>query len=580
MSLGLWPLVGCAGAALELAFEPRVYTYAEVASKLTSEARHVECPVGLRSRAALIALREGTWDRACQLLHEALGIQVQQDGDDEKRFNLVIDSQLRAKEASWRRTILSWMGRQSSNLGERVLRLVNDPRADADQYNQQATALETKIAELSPSQETERRTLRNRQQDFIFASNVLFVDSARIGLYLYSLGVLQLPKDVTEESERPQQLDYQLVPPLLLNSLMEKYGLQDNRYETLFGRYSILRSKSELTFQPEFTMVSGYARSVTGTPFRIIIRDLKEGLAAAVFLGDGRSGYKGLGQSAQQVFRLRTEDTNKLLGSELAKKTYDLTGPQCDCLSMGLERYVERANAELIMPLIPQADHLSSDRFLTKSESLNSLMRDQSDWYALISDGCLILKDHFAFLDEAQSYDVASVIKLGRSMTQEVQLGNSTVWTEEGLDEYFGATPRERNWSSSPMRIDTYRGLSMADLEGGRVVFRAWRNIRKAGLQIPDERIGSVEYPLSKLSEAALAELAAEVNSLGDIELRSVSPAVLSDHRLLISWKQVGPAGQLRTVVRLWLAPERKTRLHVPASISFELGRRRSEVLR
>ncbi|MCB8933775.1 MAG: hypothetical protein H6534_10065 [Chthonomonadaceae bacterium] len=509
------------------------------------------------------------------MLHEALGIQVEQDPDDEKRFKLVIDPEVRAKDASWRRTILGWMGRESSTLGERLLKLVNDPRADAHKYNQQATDLEAKIAALSPTQETARRTLKRRQQDLILASNILFVDSGRLGLFLYSLGVLQLPKDLTEEPERAQQIDLRLVPPPLLNSLLNTYGLPGNRYETLFGRYDFRRSKRDLTFGPDFSLVSNYAYVVSSRPFRITIRDLKEGLAAAVFLGDDQSGYKGLGQSAQQAYRGRKEDTSKLFQSELGKKTYDLTGSRCDCLSVGLERYVEKANVERIMPLIPQADHLDGERhFLTKAESLNSLMPDQTDWYALLSDGCLIVRDHLAFLDEAQSYDVASVIELGRSTTPEVQLGNSTAWPEAGLDRYYSATPKERSWmgQTAPVMIDTYRGLSMSELEGGRVILRIWYRIRKTGFQIPNERIGSVEYRLSELPEAALAELAAEVSSLGDIALRSVSPESFSDHRLLISWKQVGAAGQLRTVVTLFLAAERNTRLHVPAKMSFELG--------
>lgn len=221
MSLVLCPLVACASAGLGVAFEPRVYTYAEVASKLTSEAHPVECAVGLRSRAAFIALREGTWNRACQLLHEALGIQLEQVGDDERRFKLVIDSELGATEASWRRTVLGWMGRESSKLGERVLRLVNDPNADGVQYHHQATDLETRIAAFAPSQVAERRNLRNRQAELEHAYITMSSASGRLSLFLYSLGLLRPPDDLTEASERPQQLDYRIAPPLLLNPFIE-----------------------------------------------------------------------------------------------------------------------------------------------------------------------------------------------------------------------------------------------------------------------------------------------------------------------------------------------------------------------
>lgn len=233
---------------------------------------------------------------------------------------------------------------------------------------------------------------------------------------------------------------------------------------------------------------------------------------------------------------------------------------------MGLERYVEKASIELIMPLIPQADHLTRKRSLARSESLESLMRDQSEWYAFISDNCLIVKDHLAFLDEAQSYDVASLIELARSITPEIQLLKSTVWTEGALERYFGATAKERNWWASPMMIDTYRGLSMDALEGGRVIFKIWRKLRKADLSIPADRLGSVEYSLNKLSEASLAEIAAELSSLEDVALQRISPAALSDQRLFISWSRVGPEGQLGTVVTLRLLAERELRLHVPST--------------
>lgn len=83
--------------------------------------------------------------------------------------------------------------------------------------------------------------------------------------------------------------------------------MRGNRYDTLFGRYAFGRSKSALSFAPEFGLISDYGFLLRANPFAIVIRSSKKELAASVFLGDDQSDYKGLGQSARDAYQRHAE---------------------------------------------------------------------------------------------------------------------------------------------------------------------------------------------------------------------------------------------------------------------------------
>lgn len=85
-----------------VSFEPQLYTYPEIARRLSVGGREVMCTFTLRNRAAFVSLRRRSWEDATALLADGLGVRFRQDSTRPQVWIMEEDPARKEEEQQWR----------------------------------------------------------------------------------------------------------------------------------------------------------------------------------------------------------------------------------------------------------------------------------------------------------------------------------------------------------------------------------------------------------------------------------------------------------------------------------------------
>jgi hypothetical protein len=129
----LWGTVlGCwCAASLSLATAQQVefpldyYSFAEIAQRMSTEGRRIECARDLRQRLALIHLKPRSWQQTRELLEKALDVRFRKISDAENRWVLERDPEVARVERQRRERLASYLDKEGAQ-GLRVFRLLLD----------------------------------------------------------------------------------------------------------------------------------------------------------------------------------------------------------------------------------------------------------------------------------------------------------------------------------------------------------------------------------------------------------------------------------------------------------------------
>ncbi len=118
----LWLSVGwivpCHAAQSEsrVSFIPQLYTYSEIAQRLSVGDDRVSCARTLRNRAAFVCLRNRSWQQATELLAAALSVRFRPDERDPNHWWMEENPQQARQERRWRETLAAAIQAEADGL--------------------------------------------------------------------------------------------------------------------------------------------------------------------------------------------------------------------------------------------------------------------------------------------------------------------------------------------------------------------------------------------------------------------------------------------------------------------------------
>ena len=124
--MGCWCVASLSLAtAQQVEFPLDYYSFAEIAQRMSTEGRRVECARDLRQRLALIHLKPRSWQQTRELLEKALDVRFRKISDAENRWILERDPEVVRLERQRRERLASHLDKEGAQ-GLRVFRLLLD----------------------------------------------------------------------------------------------------------------------------------------------------------------------------------------------------------------------------------------------------------------------------------------------------------------------------------------------------------------------------------------------------------------------------------------------------------------------
>jgi hypothetical protein len=124
--LGCWCAASLAIAtAQQVEFPLDYYSFAEIAQRMSTEGRRIECARDLRQRLALIHLKPRSWQQTRELLEKALDVRFRKISDAENRWILERDPEVVRMERQRRERLANHLDKEGAQ-GMRVFRLLLD----------------------------------------------------------------------------------------------------------------------------------------------------------------------------------------------------------------------------------------------------------------------------------------------------------------------------------------------------------------------------------------------------------------------------------------------------------------------
>ena len=111
--MGCWCAASLAVAtAQQVEFPLEFYSFAEIAQRMSTEGRRVECARDLRQRLALIHLKPRSWQQTRELLEKALDVRFRKISDAENRWILEHDPEVVRLERQRRERLASHLDKE------------------------------------------------------------------------------------------------------------------------------------------------------------------------------------------------------------------------------------------------------------------------------------------------------------------------------------------------------------------------------------------------------------------------------------------------------------------------------------
>jgi hypothetical protein len=527
----------------QITIQPQLLTMREIASRLTTPERKVECAKGIADRVAFVSLKNRPYSDAVQVLGEALDIVLKPKEGAPGAWVLDSDPEVVAQEKRWRRAYADCFQRSLEHEQAAMRPYLGVPFADLRERFLDA---------------------RSRYEDA--NSNAgRFGDSSKDPLVqrLYKLftslaGASYAPRWLTDRwlrqgIMRPEWLreaifgspvirsdDVRLVTQYLPLTVFER--LNDQASAVIYGFDMQLARWSASTIIA-FCLPDGRVRQYTG--FVILsphnLRQVFEGTHEDI-LG------AGVGPDAVAWLEGQRKATVQFMATDVAKRVVSIKSKRVMAsLSQVVEQWATAADAECVMELTPQREPLtyrnvaaaglarrlqfSTEAQISLSELFTEVIKSKPiddmvlPWTVVSKSGVVVLKNRWAFIDRTAPFPLAALRDLERKAFNQV-LGDSTegVSNYEDVLAYCQATTALQNrhwsWLSSS---GWYRGLSMYSLTAHAAV-ALWEGLPAATRKTILSRQGVHRLSMSSVSEQALNRVVDARRSLGFLGIESWHP--------------------------------------------------------
>jgi hypothetical protein len=540
MRRGFWLLVlsvglMCPAHAAEPAVRigPGVYTFPEIARKLSVGGRKVRCSKSLSNRAAFLSLRPRPWSETCSLISRGLNVRVQPDPGG--GCLMVPDPAVQARERRWQERYTSYF---RSRVDEQVARwrqkYLSRPREqwvrEFDELWRHLSDLEEQASAAGPEGLEGVPEIEEYPRLAQAAYKIDELLSPATGALLESLQGEWPARELLQRGwvARTAASPGGTWPGIRLADFQRKWDeLRDTGWFVLERpRPGPVPDLAPEVFKP-------YNQAVFGVTYNGGTEELAGGfhlssandtmgwdLGPDRWLGSKRipdleqnfdAVFAALGPDAVAWLKSEREATERFLQSEGAGEAFD-TGGASDSLSELVETWSRKSKTEVIMELWPGREmafwamgpgrvlstgpsyRLTLRQLFGGMETLLSLeplgdparrqagrqyRREVPEWSLRELDGVLVVSNRLAFLDRLQALPLAAFVQLERRCLPE-SISGRPVMPYGAVVAYCRAVKAEENaaWllHTGPF-ASAYRGVPIVEISLAQPLLRLFEEL-------------------------------------------------------------------------------------------------------
>ncbi len=454
-------------------------TFPEIAQKLSTGVRTVDCASGLRDRAAFLCLKERSWDDVKTLLERGLDLRITPKSDTPGHWTLDRDPDTAKRERSWQIRLAAAL---RNELNRKIGASPNLIEPYAATYERQRELWQ--LAKRSSEGDKSTDAVYAARQYNMAAS--IRSPAAWITARVFAHG---LSGDITDtfKHDRPysrvelreffdpesahavwaamQSFGGLGEPDRALSQILDDHPLPDDLVAYVVIRFDAL--SFSLTLR---TAIFGSGKLVESGGMRCTAGPIG---GDSVFKGyhSDKSDihFAGLGSEAVKWLDAERASTTAFLTSETARRSFTVkTSTAIHDMSSVLEAWCNGSEGEAVMELCPHRETLgacSVKKFELQPGArytLSDILKPETIWTVHDRNGVFLVKNQFAFVDRLRDYPMSAYLTLERnwrknggreSRIQELSL--------DDLSEYARSVTAEQaaGWRAS-LRND-YRGLAI-----------------------------------------------------------------------------------------------------------------------
>ncbi|MBN9502972.1 MAG: hypothetical protein J0H02_14440 [Armatimonadetes bacterium] len=506
-----------------VSFPVGIYTFEEIARRLSTSEFTITSGVPLKLRAALVSLRDRPRSEAIELLEKSLDVKVKPQSDHggvltpddttaarEKQWRAGVNGQLIARFQKLSRSVYENLVQYQSLNQEDLRQAVTLTGSELDEANE-----ELSIA-LNPSQSLMDR--RDRLVAQSIAAQAMDDKRSSAALHLLNAYLANSPKLLASFTLGPQIVT--LSPrdrELLLKAFSDGYPLDQSDGKQIVSVWNAAREPDRIQFSLD--LIFGHSNGLTyplgpslTTTIPSIVTKRNQSLAAQLLGPESQRWGLRLGEEAKSFFESAKRDTESALRSEsLATEVKLEPTKSATTYSELVEAWARETKADVVMELQPLADRLRGPVqgifYLTKLPWIEDSMS------LSYSGEVLMVKNLLSFYDRQYKYPTAPLFSLYRGLTGPRGKKADQIPTWQELSRYFANSDGGAWLAYGTPRIDNYRGMNPAPIETAALTFQVLRYTSSAKA-IPSRPGSVVRIDLGGVSSGALRSAVAAAQHL------------------------------------------------------------------
>lgn len=408
------------GQQVKVTISPQALSLPEIARRLSVQGRRVECSLPLRDCAAVVCLKERSWEEACALLSAGLAVEFRKRPGSPDTWVMIRDSHVAAREQKWRDLFVRGLHDAMQTQAARYTPYLTEPYGKVRAQHARLRKEYQAAFEANAQQETEETRERANHisaeakglpdpQEWMAAKLLEQENSAAI------LETLQKGYTLTEVN--PLVLaDRDLLESLVASAAGHSYSEEPSAAE-MAAHY---RAFAGFSFDPEtllfltHVVVGGpQARTQEGDYLRVAPAHGEHPIDS-VFRGDSESGYRGLGKEAAQLLDAESKETQAFLQSPPARQLFQpMVETALTSVSQVVESWCRTTGQEAICELFPMRERLPAGRAASR---LQEVFDAQGAWSLREQEGVLLVTDRLAFVDRLRSFPLPAFLVWERAL--------------------------------------------------------------------------------------------------------------------------------------------------------------------
>jgi hypothetical protein len=538
----------CRGQEQAVSIGPGIFTFPEIAKKLSVSGRTVVCPTTLRNRAAVVSLKNREWKQATELLGGGLDLRIRQTDAKQNLWILERDPAVLAREEPWLRHLAEELRKSVIKSAEAQSIPPSEIYGETIQRYLRLTYALEETQKQDPNNEKPENARLSKEHDQA-GESLCLPDwySAKVA------PTLTIPAILTAIKNRStfQRVDWtRFYNAKAINDLNAFLKKEDDEYRARLLAQGETPTESTIGFKARMKRLkkgdwTGASRlrfdlhRLWLSSETIIVADGEPQLDEHIYSpqsspGEDPTEVSLLGPDFETWLKKEQSSTDSFLKTDVAKLPLGLpshivsrTISSDVALSEVLESYATKNGGEVIQELYPTREALDSFSFKAYRDSGNKrealtpgtldklveIQRSSPKWSFSEQNGVLVAKNQLACVDRYHDYHLAPLLALEKRFKSEPDRYQISRFSN--LLAFHRSITAEEN--AALAEIGDYRRIEVHDITAARPIVLLLAHFpaseMKRVLASPAKN-RHVDIPLGDLPELTLQEVARSIREL------------------------------------------------------------------